>query len=65
MGGTIPLQSWEVNFIFIPFFLYEILLNQIDSFLKGESILGWTTRNHLKEWLKNKKHTNHFHGPLL
>jgi hypothetical protein len=29
----------------------------------GESILGWTTRNHFKEWLRNQKCTNHFHGP--
>jgi hypothetical protein len=26
--------------------------------------LGGTTRNHLKEWLKNQKHPNHFFGPF-
>jgi hypothetical protein len=26
--------------------------------------LGGTTRNHLKEWLKNQKWPNHFHSPF-
>jgi hypothetical protein len=26
--------------------------------------LGGTTRNHLKEWLKNQKHPNHFSRPF-
>jgi hypothetical protein len=26
--------------------------------------LGGTTRNHLEEWLKNKKQPNHFPGPF-
>ncbi len=30
----------------------------------GENILGWTIRNHLKEWLRNQKCTNHYHGPF-
>jgi hypothetical protein len=31
----------------------------------GENILMWTTRNHVKEWLRNQKHTNHFPGPFI
>jgi len=26
--------------------------------------LGGTTRNHLKEWLRNQKQPNHFFGPF-
>jgi hypothetical protein len=31
---------------------------------KANPSLGGTTRNHLKEWLKNQKHPNHFFGPF-
>jgi hypothetical protein len=39
---------------------------EINAHMNGVNpTLGGTTRNHLKEWLKNQKQPNHFYGPIL
>jgi len=42
--------------------------NSTPTLFKGQvgvnPSLGGTTRNHLKEWLKNQKQPNHFLGPF-
>ncbi len=32
---------------------------------KAKTSLGGTTKNHIKEWLKNQKQPNNFLGPLF
>jgi len=43
--------------------LLEGILNIIEIRNWVNPSLGGTTRNHLKEWLRNQKWSNHFLGP--
>jgi hypothetical protein len=43
-----------------------IVISTTITIAMDKPILGWyTTRIHLKEWLKNQKQPNHYFGPFL
>jgi len=43
----------------------ELITNLLPRFDKrANPSLGGTTRNYLKEWLRNQKQSNHFLGPF-
>jgi hypothetical protein len=47
-------------------FVLEVLIYFLRTFnLWANPSLGGTTRNHIKEWLRNQKQPNHFFEPFL
>jgi len=44
--------------------MQKLLKNISSMHFKVNPSLGGTTRNHLKEWLKNQKQPNHLSGPF-